>query len=199
MPAILLDRSFYARCPKIVARELLGKVIVSTIEGQRSAGIVVETEAYLASSDSACHGFRGQTRKNSSMFGPCGHAYVYPIHARHCFNTVTQSAGRPSAVLIRALEPLEGFGVMRSRRAKTAAVDLCSGPAKLCQALGIDQQHDGIDLTRRRKIWLLDKSRTQKPFTVKTTVRIGVTSAEEMKLRYVVAGNIHASGPKRMR
>lgn len=199
MSAVLLDRSFYARCPKIVARELLGKVIVSTIERRRSAGIVVETEAYLASADTACHGFAGQTRKNSSMFGPCGHAYVYPIHARYCFNTVTETEGRPSAVLIRALEPLEGISTMRSRRAKMVNTELCSGPAKLCQALGIDQNTDGIDLTRRRKVWLLDKYCESEPFKVKTTVRIGVTSAHDMKLRYVVAGSCFASGPKRMR
>ena len=197
MPAELLDQSFYARCPKTVARELLGKVIVSTIGAQRSAGIVVETEAYLAKEDPACHGYRGQTPGNSTMFGPAGRAYVYPIHAKYCFNTVTQDTGQPSAVLIRALEPIEGLAVMKRRRQKTQQLDLCSGPAKLCQALGIDGSIDGFDLTRRRQVWLQADDRLQP--TIKTTVRIGVTSGEDLPLRFVIAKSPFASGPKYLR
>ena len=199
MPSVLLDRSFYKRCPKIVAWELLGKVIVSTIDRQRSAGIVVETEAYLSARDPACHGFRGRTPKNRSMFDEGGQAYVYPIHAKHCFNTVTETAGRPSAVLIRAVEPIEGIGIMQARRGKSDPLDLCSGPAKLCQALGIQQQIDGHDLTRRQTVWLIEGDRSSDKFKITTTIRIGVTSAKNMKLRYVMTSHPFASGPKYLR
>ena len=199
MPATLLEQPFYARCPKIVARELLGKIIISTIGKQRSSGIVVETEAYLATKDPACHGARGQTPGNRTMFGPAGHAYVYPIHAKYCFNTVTQSSGTPSAVLIRAIEPVEGLGVMKSRRHSSDLQKVCSGPAKLCQALGIDQQIDGMDLTSRRTLWLVDNGEHNKCAFVRSTVRIGVTSGETLKLRYVIADSPFASGPKYLR
>ena len=199
MPAALLDHSFYARCPKTVARELLGKIIVSTIGNERSAGIVVETEAYLADGDTACHGFRGQTNKNRSMFQSAGRAYVYSIHAKYCFNTVTEQAGRPSAVLIRAIEPLVGQAIMSRRRGKPDERELGSGPAKLCQALGIDQSVDGWNLTRRRRLWLVDNPEFDSASRIKATQRIGVTSAKSLKLRFVLADHPFASGPKYLR
>lgn len=199
MPAVLLDQSFYARCPKIVARELLGKVIVSTIGQRRSSGIVVETEAYLAQGDPACHGYRGPTPKNGTMFGPAGRAYVYPIHAKYCFNAVTQTPGLASAVLIRALQPIDGLATIRHRRGKCDILQLCSGPAKLCQALGIQHWADGLDLTRRRKIWLQESETRMRSDAIKITTRIGVTSAQNLMLRYVLADNPFASGPKYLR
>ena len=200
MPARILDRSFFARCPKIVARELLNKLLVSTIGGKRVSGLIVETEAYLSTGDSACHGCKGKTRKNASMFGPAGFAYVYPIHARYCFNVVTETEGRGSAVLIRAIEPVERISVMQMRRKTAPLKALCSGPAKLCQSLNIDHSSDGIDLTCRRRLWIeeSDPAGNRAP-DVRTTNRIGVTSAQEKRLRYVISSHEFASGPRYLR
>ncbi len=197
MAAPVFDRCFYQQNPEKVARLLLGQLLVSTIGGKKAAGIIVETEAYLAKGDSAAHGFKGKNNKNSSMFGPAGNAYVYPIHARYCFNTVTQSPDLPSAVLIRAIQPVSGIRQMSVRRSTDDLLNLCSGPAKLCQALGIDASANGMDLTTRRKIWIEQSAGTVKKF--KRTIRIGVTSAHDAQLRFVIAANEFASGPKYLR
>ena len=196
MPSHVLQYEFYSRHPEIVARELLGKTLISTIGGKRTAGKIVETEAYLSSDDSAAHGFRGKNQKNRSMFGPAGMAYVYPIHAKYCFNTVTESTGAPSAVLIRALEPVDGLPEMKRRRGVDSVGNLCSGPAKLCQALGIDKQQDGIKLTTKKVLWIEDAAIVDR---VRSTTRIGVTSASDLELRFVVCESEFASGPKYMR
>ena len=197
MAATVLDQDFYQQNPKQVARLLLGQLLVSTIGGKRASGIIVETEAYLAHGDSAAHGFKGKTNKNSSMFGNAGFAYVYPIHAKFCFNAVTQSIDQPSAVLIRALAPVDGLLLMQERRRTQELRNLCSGPSKLCQALGIDQTVDGKNLTTRRSIWI--QSTADIVGSIKRTHRIGVTSAKQSKLRFVIAGSDFASGPKYMR
>jgi DNA-3-methyladenine glycosylase len=197
MANTVLDRNFYQNDPKSVAKSLLGQLLVSTIGGKRAAGIIVETEAYLSEDDSAAHGYRGRNNKNASMFGPAAMAYVYPIHARYCFNCVTQSPGQPSAVLVRALEPITGTKIMQQRRSTTDQKNLCSGPAKLCEALAIDKVIDGWNLTSRRKVWI--ESADYKVAEIKITPRIGVTSAKEALLRFVVAGNEFASGPKYLR
>lgn len=112
-----LGKQFFARSPKIVARQLLGKFLVRQLGDSFLVGRIVETEAYLALDDDACHASRGITRRNATMFGEPGLAYVYAIHSRHCFNVVTERTGRPSAVLIRALEPIAGFSLMAKHRA----------------------------------------------------------------------------------
>ena len=111
-----LGREFYLREPAVVARELLGKLMLRETSAGLCGGRIVEVEAYLSARDPACHASRGMTRRNASMFGPPGHAYVYMIHSRWCFNTVTEPMGTPSAVLIRAIEPLFGVELMRQRR-----------------------------------------------------------------------------------
>ncbi len=195
MSGQVLQYDFYHRKPEIVARELLGKTLISTIGKKRCAGKIVETEAYLADGDKACHGFRGKTPKNHSMFGPAGFAYVYPIHAQFCFNTVTQSEGQASAVLIRSIEPILGMKTMRSRRGTASALALCSGPGKLCRALGIDKSSDGANLTSKRKIWI-EMGPSPVDQTIRQTTRIGVTSATDLELRFVVKGNPFTSGPR---
>lgn len=193
----VLEQDFYARDTKLVARELLGCLLVSTIAGKKAAGIIVETEAYLAKNDSACHGVQGMNRKNATMFDEAGRAYVYPIHAKHCFNCVTQAVDQPTAVLIRAIQPMVGIPIMKERRTTDKESNLCSGPAKLCQSLAIDRQSDGLDLTLGQKIWI--EQSDNPPNKIKQTTRIGVTSAENLKLRFVIAGSAFASGPKYMR
>ncbi|MEM9411897.1 MAG: DNA-3-methyladenine glycosylase [Planctomycetota bacterium] len=195
----ILDHDFFAHEPMWVAKNLLGKILVSTIGGKKTSGIIVETEAYLSSGDPACHGARGRTKSNASMFEQAGLAYVYPIHAKYCFNITTESEGMPSAVLIRAIEPTLNLPTMRMRRKQESVLQLCSGPGKLCQALGFNRSIDGINLTRRKKVWIEQNRSKIQPIKFFQTERIGVTSAKEMKLRFVIQGHRFASGPKRLR
>lgn len=178
-PLAPLPRDFYDRDVVQVARELLGKYLVRLAAEGTTAGRIVEVEAYLPQNDSANHAARGRTRRNASMFGPPGHAYVYAIHSRWCLNAVTEPEGTPSAVLIRAVEPLAGLALMHRRRSVRAASrspvgrrkrrspsesdaalsaaqlrDLARGPARLCEAFAIDRELDGWDLTRGETLWI---------------------------------------------
>ena len=148
----LRRRTWFARPPEQVAQELLGMLLIRADSTCVCAGRIVETEAYLAANDPACHAARGPTRKNASMFGPAGHAYVYAIHSRWCMNVVTEREGSGSAVLVRAIEPLTGIERMAERRGIGDPLLLTRGPARLCEALGIDRELDGWDLTRGEKI-----------------------------------------------
>jgi len=142
-----LDRSFFARDTLLVARELLGQRLVATGAEGRASGFIVEVEAYIGEGDRASHARSGLTRRNRTMYGPAGCAYVYFIYGMHyCLNIVTGDAGFPAAVLIRALEPAEGIDVMAARRGGKSGAELASGPAKLCQALAIDRRCDGVDV-----------------------------------------------------
>lgn len=186
----ILPRSFYARDTVTVARELLGKIIVNYIPAGPIAGRIVETEAYIQG-DPACHASRGMTPRNQVMFGPPGHAYVYFIYGMYyCFNTVTALAGVGEAALIRALEPLAGLPVMRANRRRQKAVDLCSGPAKLVQALGITRDHNGVDLTAGSLVLLQGTAPKE---NIVTTTRIGVNEVEKLPLRFYLEGNIYVS------
>lgn len=152
----ILKEKFYSRDTLTVARNLLGKKIVRRLDGAKLAGIITETEAYCGSDDSACHAHRGMTRRNEVMFGPPGHAYVYFTYGMHyLINVVTESEGKPCAVLLRAIHPVCGLTRMEARR-KRSGKNLVNGPAKLCQALGIDKTFNGWDLTRGSRLWLED-------------------------------------------
>ncbi len=196
----IFQQDFYRRSVRQVARDLLGQRLVSTVDGRLTSGQIVETEAYLHAGDSACHAARGPTPGNSSMFGPGGRSYVYSIHARWCFNVVTQNEGEGCAVLIRALRPLTGVATMMTRRQNGRPRDLCRGPARLSAALGIDKQLDGHDLTVGQRLWIdsYDALRIVDG-QIRVTPRIGVTSAETLSLRYVIADNRYASGPAHLR
>jgi len=150
-----LERDFYLRDTADAAMAVLGRVLVhNTCEGVTS-GRIVESEAYLRD-DPACHACRGMTARNRAMFGEPGRAYVYFTYGNHyCLNFVTQPAGIAEAILVRALEPLDGIELMRRNRGRTRLVDLCSGPGKLTQALGIDLSLNGEDLLGDR-LYLLD-------------------------------------------
>lgn len=192
-----LPREFYDRDPVLVARALLGCLLLRRARAGLAGGRIVETEAYLADGDPACHASRGRTRKNASMFGRPGTAYVYAIHSRWCFNVVTEPEGRASAVLVRAIEPLAGLPLMRARRAARqtgrddAALttrDLARGPARLCEALAIDRRLDGWDLTRGTRLWIACDD-GPRPAAIATSARIGVTSGGNLPLRFYWVGS----------
>ncbi|GAB4372052.1 MAG: DNA-3-methyladenine glycosylase [Calditrichia bacterium] len=149
----VLTRSFYSRNPEIVARELLGKRLVRELAGQRLSGMIIETEAYRGEKDSASHAYHGKTPRNAVMFGPAGFAYIYFIYGKHyMLNLVTGQEGEPSAVLVRALFPLEGLSLMKKLRGTTAK-NLTPGPATICQAMGIDRGLNGWDVTLGQQLW----------------------------------------------
>ena len=153
---MLLNRKFYDRPTLTVARDLLGKKLIRRMDGTELTGIIIETEAYCGTKDSACHAHRGRTAHNAVMFGPPGHAYVYFTYGMHyLLNLVTEAQGHPCAVLVRAITPLSGIDAMRTRR-KRSDKDLTNGPAKLCQALAIDKSLNGWDVTGQEQLWVED-------------------------------------------
>lgn len=189
-----------------LAKRLLGKTLARrTRDGPILKGTIVEVEAYLADCDSASHCFGGKKNKNASMFSSAGTLYVYPIHAKHCVNVVTEGEGQGAAVLIRAVEPFEGLDWMRkSRGLETLArtrkshqdIILTQGPGRLCQAFDIDRGLDGVDLGTCRLVWIEPPSPEVERRKWKTRIspRIGITKAKSLPLRYFVDGNLFVSG-----
>jgi DNA-3-methyladenine glycosylase len=190
--AQILERDFYARDPKIVARQLLNKVLV---RGDRSARLV-EVEAYCGSIDPGSHAYRGETKRNATMFGPPGGLYVYFTYGMHwCANAVCGDAGEGVAVLLRAAAPLTGIDDMRAARGSTARRDrdLCSGPAKLCQAFGLDRAHDGADLvTGDRGVVIVDDG-VPPPRKPGNSVRVGLSAGAEHPWRWYLDGDPNVS------
>ncbi|MEN6621864.1 MAG: DNA-3-methyladenine glycosylase [Smithella sp.] len=188
----ILTRAFYARETLQVARELIGKKLVRRIDNSEVSGIIVETEAYRGLKDSACHAYRGRTPRNTVMFGLPGHAYVYFTYGMHyLLNLVTEEEGNPCAVLIRAVLPVSGIEKMEIRRKKKGA-QLANGPAKLCQAFGIDKSLNGWDLTCGEELWAEDYKNIPARL-ITTTPRIGIDYAQkehcEALWRFVVEKN----------
>jgi DNA-3-methyladenine glycosylase len=176
-----LTRDFFARSVHEVAPELIGATLL--VDGV--GGTIVEVEAY-DQEDPASHGFRGRTARTASMFGLPGHAYVYRSYGIHwCLNLVCAEEGRAEAALVRALEPTRGLEAMRERRGVEAVRALCSGPGKLCQALGISRVHDGLALDEAPFELLARES--EPPLAVGT--RIGITRAVEQPWRYGLDGS----------
>jgi DNA-3-methyladenine glycosylase len=151
-----LTRSFYARSTRQLAQALLGCRLVRRWNGHRLSGYIVETEAYIGETDLACHARAGRTARNAVMYGPAGLAYVYFTYGMHwMLNVVSEEEHYPAAVLIRALEPQEGIDLMQQHRPVPRPIELCRGPAKLTQALRIDQTLNGVDLCNRRgDLWI---------------------------------------------
>ena len=186
-----VGRSFYARDAREVAPELLNKLLV---HGDR-VGRIVEVEAYCGGEDPGAHTYRGMTKRNRTMFGPPGGLYVYFTYGMHwCANAVCGEEGLGVAVLLRALAPLDGLDEMRARRpAAKRDRDLCSGPAKLCQAFGIDGPFDGADLvTGDRGVTIADDGTPPPPDPVQTT-RIGLSAGAEHPWRWYVPGDANVS------
>jgi DNA-3-methyladenine glycosylase len=198
LPGPALPRAFYDRPTLTVARELLGKVLVHRAPGGVAAGTIVETEAYIGEDDPACHAAPGPTARNAPLYGPPGFAYVYLNYGIHYLvNAVTESEGRPAAVLIRALQPLEGICLMRRRRAPDGRhiddADLCRGPGNLTKALGISGSDNWLDLTSSR---LFIEDRGLRPDAVSFGPRIGIRVAVDRPWRCWITGNVSVSGPR---
>jgi DNA-3-methyladenine glycosylase len=187
--AVTLPVAFFRRPAEVVAPELLGMVIVSSVGGEISEGVIVETEAYLGYDDPASHGYlHRRNARNAALFGPPGTWYVYLSYGMHwCSNLVCQEIGLASAVLLRAVQPVKGLGLMRRRRGGVPDLQLCSGPGKLCQALGIDRSLDGAKMADSPVIVRPPQRREE--IAVAVTPRVGITKAADWPLRYHLAGS----------
>jgi DNA-3-methyladenine glycosylase len=187
----ILKRDFYNRPAVEVARDCLGKILVHG----KTAGRIVETEAYLGVNDRAAHAWRGLTERTSVIFGPPGHAYVYFIYGMYeCLNFVAEPEGEAGCVLIRALEPLAGISSMQRRRPTAKRIeDLASGPGKLTRAMGISRKQYGVDLTD--SALHVREFRQQTPLEMKVTPRIGITHCTDLPLRFLIANSRFVSRP----
>jgi DNA-3-methyladenine glycosylase len=187
MPTIL-PRSFYLDSPEVVARNLLGKLITRNLNGEQLTGRIIEVEAYLGLSDPAAHTFAGKTPRNAVLFGPPGFSYVYFIYGMHyCLNFSCLPDGEPGGVLIRALEPIAGLDTMATLRGLSSSANpkqLCSGPGRLCQALGITRTENGLDVTRAKSPLRVRDDGFQ-PASISVTPRIGISKAVDLPLRFL--------------
>jgi DNA-3-methyladenine glycosylase len=192
-----LSLRFYARDTVEVAKALLGRLLVSTVGGRRCVARIVETEAYVGPHDPACHAADWRrTPRNEVLYGEPGLAYVYFTYGMHwCANVVTEREGFPAAVLLRALEPLEGLATMQRRRRGSAAALLAAGPARLTQALGIDRRLNGHRLTEP-PLWIAAGRRVAAERVV-AGPRIGIRVAADWKLRFYVRDNPYVSRTRR--
>jgi DNA-3-methyladenine glycosylase len=181
----ILRREFYERPTVEVARDLLGKVVVHG----RTAGIIVETEAYPGGDDLASHSARGVTDRTRVIFGPPGHAYVYFIYGMYeCLNIVAEPDGKPGCVLIRALEPVAGIEIMQRRRpAARRLTDLASGPGKLTLAMAITRAQYGVDMTRGALV--VKEPAESRRLEIEVTPRIGIRECADRPLRFLVKGS----------
>ncbi len=197
------DRSFFARDTLSVARDLLGMTLARIdAGGVRLSGRIVETEAYRED-DAAAHSFRGRTTRNAPMFLSGGHAYVYFIYGMHfCFNVVAEAKGAGAAVLIRALEPLEGTMLMRTRRGEQPLHALCRGPANLCKAMDIGRAQSGIDLLNSASEVRIEAGMALPDDQVIATPRVGISGdarALAALWRFHLVGSASVSGPRRIK
>ena len=190
-----LPREFYRRDARAVAPELLNKLLVRN-DGR--VGRIVEVEAYCGGEDPASHSYRGKTQRNEVMFGPPGHLYVYFTYGMHwCCNPVCGDDGEGVAVLLRALAPIDGLAAMREARGAAVRrdTDLCSGPAKLCEALGITRDQNGIDLTSPTSALWIAHDDTPPPPQPANGTRIGIKTGREHAWRWWVPGDPNVSRP----
>jgi DNA-3-methyladenine glycosylase len=187
----MLPESFYDRSVHEVARDLIG----CTVTHREAAGVIVETESYHAD-DEACHAFVGRTRRTRVLFGPPAHAYVYLSYGIHSLlNFVAEPEGEAAAVLIRALEPVAGIEVMQARRGLQRVEELCSGPGKLTQALGIGLELNGASLSEG-PIRVLGRANGSSKPSVISSERVGITKATELPWRFSAAGSRFVSRPR---
>src|SRR5579859_3401423 len=203
----ILPQSFYARDPRIVARELLGKILVRTLSGgaksKRLSGRIVEVEVYLGEGDLAAHSAAGKTARNEVIFGPPGHAYVYFIYGVHyCLNFSCMPKGNAGCVLLRAIEPIEGIeqmaearGIEPSRLHSTSGLRLLtSGPGRVCEALGITRKEFNSATLYSSVSPLKIVDDAWSPEEIRESARIGITKSPDLPLRYSIAGSPFVSG-----
>lgn len=187
-----LTRDFFLRESPLVAKDLLGKILLHHSPHGEISGRIVEVEAYLADKDPAAHSYKGKTKRNQSLFKAGGHAYIFSIHGHFCMDISTNSAKIPTSVLLRALEPLSGIEIMQQNRGQQDLKNLTNGPGKLTKALGITKEFDGLDLT-------LNNSPLQvvnddfKVGKIISSTRIGISKAKEFKHRYYLANSAFVS------
>jgi DNA-3-methyladenine glycosylase len=175
-----LPESFYARDTVEVARDLIGKTLVRQEGENRISGLIIETEAYRGEEDLACHCRAGRTSRTEIMYGPAGRAYVYLIYGMYwLLNIVTEEAGKPGAVLIRAIEPLEGLNIIAERRAGQARKNWTDGPGKLSRALNIEEELNGLNVTSAPGPLFITSGKTVKLDTVQAGPRVGLGSVPE--------------------
>jgi DNA-3-methyladenine glycosylase len=184
-----LKRRFYARNTLIVAKQLLGKLLVRELHDGMLVGKIVEVEAYRGSDDPASHAHKSKTPRNAIMFGKAGHAYVYFIYGKHyCLNATTERRGVPGAVLIRALEPINGIEMMQKNRRTKSLIALTSGPGKLTHAMEITKKLNGWDLTKGEKLSIC-KPKKKEEFEIASTRRVGIKAGSEKPWRFYIKGN----------
>src|SRR5579884_53113 len=188
-----VPRPFYEHSPEVVARKLLGKLIVRDYHGERLSGRIVEAEAYFGLDDPAAHAFAGRTARNAVLFGPPGFAYVYFIYGMYyCLNVSCEPEGHAGCVLIRALEPVQGLEMMAKLRKLPSAAKprlLTSGPGRLCQALAITRAaHNGLDVTSTSSILRIEDDGFQ-PGKISVTPRIGIRHAADRLARFIMEEN----------
>jgi len=177
---LILDSTFYNRDVLLVAPQLLGKRLVRMLDGVRVAGMITETEAYRGEEDQACHARAGRTLRTEVMYGPPGRAYVYFTYGMHwMLNCVCDREGFPSAVLIRAVQPVEGLETIAARRSGVKEALWCNGPAKLTRAMGIDKQLNGASLCAEESGLWIEEDRDIPPEKIITTPRIGIQGVPE--------------------
>lgn len=186
----IIEREFYNRDTIEVAKDLLGKILVRVVNGKVISGAIVESEAYRSTDDPASHSYRGKTERNSVMFGEVGHAYVYFTYGNHyCLNLVAKDDATPAgAVLIRAIEPIDGISLMRRYRKTQDPCNLASGPGKLTQALKITKKQNGVDVTKKGEIYVTNGKDISKSEIIATS-RIGIRVALDKQWRFLIANN----------
>lgn len=177
---VCLSENFFLADAVSVARELLGKRLVRLINNQRVAGVITETEAYRGEEDRACHARSGKTKRNAVMYGLPGKAYIYFTYGMHwCFNAVCGPQGFPAAVLVRAVQPVEGLDFIAERRQGIKPENWCNGPARLCKALGIDRDQNGNSLCKENGSILIEDAPPIEDAEVLTSPRVGIQYAPE--------------------
>jgi DNA-3-methyladenine glycosylase len=186
---MILPVSFYSRPTLKVLEDLIGKVLVRNSGEGLTSGVIVEAEAYTGEDDPASYAFSGRTKRSEIMYGPPGKAFVhftYGMH--HMLNLVTEREEFPAAILIRALEPREGISLMKKRRQTEEPFNLCSGPAKICQAFGIDRSHNGLSLSSSRSPILIKEGEKRKEELIWTS-RIGIGEGKDRLWRAYLKGS----------
>lgn len=188
-----LARSFYERDSAEVARDLLGSVLTHSANGRTLKARIVETEAYYGEDDPASRASGKKTKINKFMWKKAGLALVYMVHGNWLFNITTEPEGTPGAVLIRAVEPLEGLELMKRRRGKDRLKELTSGPGKFTEAFGITNEYHGVDLIESDNISISDPEQERERLKIETSHRIGVSEDLEKELRFFIDGNDYVS------